>query len=161
MATTRLSSPPAFVADANVWIAICAKESKTFAVALAQMRQYALDSCPVYAPGVMVAEALYALCRKLQSGIITPAQHGRAIHRLRMVTAAILPPPCGDLSLTYRAEEIRGSYGCSRSADGLYIALAEQLTQLGPAELVTFDADMQRQATVAASNVVVRLLVAP
>jgi predicted nucleic acid-binding protein len=161
MATTPSSSPPAVVVDANVLIAICAKEASTYTAALAQMRQYALDGCLVYAPGVVVAEALYALCRKLQNGIVTPTQHGRAIHRLLVGVAGILPPPSGDLALTHRAEQIRGTYGCSRSADGIYIALAEQLAQTGPAELVTFDTGMQQQAEVAAPGVTIRLLIAP
>jgi hypothetical protein len=109
----------------------------------------------------MVAEALYGLCRKLQSGILTPLQHGRTVQRLLVGTAGILPPPSGDLALIERAEQIRGSYGCSRSADGLYIALAEQLAQSGPAELVTFDAGMLPQAATAAPTVTVRLLTVP
>jgi predicted nucleic acid-binding protein len=75
--------------------------------------------------------------------------------------AGISPPPGGDAAPAYRAEQIRGSYGCSRSADGLYIALAEKLAQANLTELVTFDAGMQQQSAVAAPNVTVRLLVAP
>ena len=53
--------------------------------------------------------------------------------------ALIAVPNNGDASLLPRAEEIRSGYGCSRSADGLYIALAEELAKSGTAELLTFD----------------------
>jgi len=56
-----------------------------------------------------------------------------------------------------RAEEIRGSYGCSRSADGLYIALAEELATTRPTELVTFDAAMPSHVAATAPTVTVRL----
>jgi predicted nucleic acid-binding protein len=146
------------VIDANVSIAISAKEIDTYPVALAQMRQYVHTGSLIYAPGVLIAESLYILCRKLQNSILTAAQHRRAVQRLRRITSGIMPPPNGDASLVERAEQIRGSYGCSRSADGLYIALAEQLAQAGPAELVTFDTGLQTQAAAAAPTVTVRLL---
>jgi predicted nucleic acid-binding protein len=155
------SRGPDSVVDANVFIAICAKEAKTYPVALAEMRLRVKAGCAIYAPGVLIAETLYILCRKLENGVMSPAQHRRAIQRLRHGVRGILPPPRGDTALALRAEEIRGSYGCSRSADGLYIALAEQLAQTGPAELVTFDAGMQSQAASAAPGVVVRVLVVP
>lgn len=147
--------------DANVLIALCSREAGTYPVALAQMRNYVRGSYVAYGPGVLVAETLYILCRKLQSGVLTAEQHARAIQHLRVRMRGILPPPGGDGLLTWRAEQIRGTYGCSRSADGLYIALAEQLAQSGPAELVTFDADMQRQAATAAPGVAVCLLAVP
>jgi predicted nucleic acid-binding protein len=158
MATTPPSSPPAVVIDANVLIALCAREPDTYPVALAQMRQYVQDGCVAYATGVLVAEALYGLCRKLQSGAMTPAEHQRAILHLCVRMRGIRPPPIGDAALTARAEQIRGTYGCSRSADGLHIALAEQLAQAGPTELVTFDADLQSQTATAAPTVTIRLL---
>jgi len=58
----------------------------------------------------------------------------------------IHPPPTGDKSLIERAEEIRGAFGCSRSADGIYLALAEELNAAMSTELVTFDAGMLNQA---------------
>jgi len=149
------------VIDASVVIPLCSREAQTYAVALAQMRLYQSSGAVAYGPGVLVAEALFGLCRKLANGVLTPEQHGRAIRHLQVRMRGILPPPNGDASLTARAEEIRGSYGCSRSADGLYIALAEQLAQTGPAELVTFDAGMATQAAAVAPSVVVRLLVIP
>src|SRR5271166_3204870 len=52
----------------------------------------------------------------------------------------------------------RSGYGCSRSADGIYIALAEDLTARGTAELVTFDTGMPNQVAANAPAVTVRLL---
>jgi hypothetical protein len=129
-------------------------------VALAQMRQYVQDGCVAYGPGVLAAESLFGLCRKVQTGLMTPAEHQRAILHFQVRMRGIRPPPAGDAALIARAEQIRGGYGCSRSADGLYIALAEQLAQAGPAELVTFDSGMQTQAVVAAPTVTIRLLTA-
>jgi predicted nucleic acid-binding protein len=158
---TPTSSRIAVVTDASVMVALCAREAGTYPVALAQMQLYERGNYVAYGPGVLVAEALFALCRKLQSGILTLPQHERATRHLRVRMRGILPPPGGDGALTWRAEQIRGTYGCSRSADGLYIALAEQLARTGPAELVTFDAGMQQQAAATAPIVTVRLLVAP
>jgi len=60
--------------------------------------------------------------------------------------------------LIARAEEIRGGYSCRRSADGLYIALAEELSQSVPTELLTFDEDLPKQAAKNAPAVKVNLL---
>src|SRR5258708_32946668 len=100
------SRAPDIVADANVFIAICAKEAKTYPVALAQMRLLVQAGCAIYAPGVMFAETLYILCRKLENGIMTPVQHSHAIQRFRHGVRGVLPPPHGDASLAIRAEEI-------------------------------------------------------
>lgn len=156
-----LRSSLAVIIDASVLISLCSREALTYPVALAQMRLYESVGAVAYAPGAVLAEALFGLCRKLANGLLTSEQHTRAVRHLMVRMRGIMPPPSGDASLTWRAEQIRGSYGCSRSADGLYIALAEQLAQAGPAELVTFDAGMQSQAAAAAPSVVVRLLVAP
>lgn len=161
MVTTPVSSAGSLVVDASVVVAVTTLEMGSYPVALAQMQRYQRDGWVAYAPGVIVSECLFALCRKLETGILTPAMHARAIRRLRSTLAIILPPPSGDASLAWRAEQIRSGYGCSRSADGLYIALAEQLAQTGPAELVTFDAGMPSQAAATAPSVVVRLLVIP
>src|SRR4051794_22821472 len=99
MATIPPSKPPAVVIDANVVIAICAKEAGTYLAALAQMRQYVQDGWEVYAPGVMVAEALFGLCRQQQNGIVSSSQHQRAIQRLLISLTAIQPPPNGDAAL--------------------------------------------------------------
>jgi hypothetical protein len=68
------------------------------------------------------------------------------------------PPPTGDRALIKRAEEIRGGLGCSRSADGIYLALAEELTKESATEVVTFDNGMKAQATANNSRVPVIVL---
>jgi predicted nucleic acid-binding protein len=141
-----------------VLVSLVAKESYTYPVVLAQMRQYAQDGWLAYAPGVIVAEGLFALCRKLQNNILTAAQHARAVQRLALAMTNVLPPPNGDASLIERAEQIRGTYGCSRSADSLYIALAEHLAQTRQTELVTLDTAIPAWAASAAPSVTVRLL---
>jgi hypothetical protein len=72
--------------------------------------------------------------------------------------AAVMGPPNGDRALIARAEQLRGSYGCTRSADGIYLALAEELAKAGPAEIVTFDAGLEQQAKQTAPTVQVTLL---
>jgi predicted nucleic acid-binding protein len=158
MATSPGSSPSAVVVDANVLIALCAHEAVHYASAVTQMRQYRRAGYLAFAPGVVISESLYALCRKLQSGLIASAQHARAIQHLSLRMRGILPPPNGDAALIERAEQVRGSYGCSRSADGLYIALAEELTRTRPTELVTFDGAMPAHVALTAPTVTVRLL---
>jgi predicted nucleic acid-binding protein len=144
--------------DANFLIALCAKEPDKFAKAHAQLSQYVRDGCRFFAPGVLVAEALFVLCRKLMDGSLTPTEHAQAVQSLVVYLGAISPPPHGDAALAARAEQLRGTYGCSRSADGLYLALAEELANAGPAEFVTFDVDLQKQAASHAPTVTVRLL---
>ena len=148
----------AVVVDANVLVSLCAKEVGKYPVALAQIRQYASAGCVFYAPGVLIAECLYALCRQLASQLLAPADHAIAVQTLDNYLQSIQPPPFGDSALMRRAEEVRGSYGCSHSADGLYIALAEALSVGGAAELVTFDVDLRKQALANAPTVSVRLL---
>ena len=70
--------------------------------------------------------------------------------------ASVLPPPNGEASLIHRAEQIGSGYGCSRSADGLYIALAEELTATRPTILLTFDQGLPNQAAANAPTVTVK-----
>jgi predicted nucleic acid-binding protein len=107
----------------------------------------------------LLSETLYVLCGKIQSGALTPATHALALNLLQNYLPDISPTPNGDFSLAARAEAIRQGYGCSRSADGLYIALAEALTQQGPTELLTFDRGMVKQAAQNAPTVKVNLLI--
>lgn len=148
----------AVVLDANVLIALCAREQDKLVTAEAALLAYAAKGWLFYAPGVILGEVLYILCGKLQSGLLDATTHQEAIENLRDQMNAILPPPHGEVSLVMRAEEIRNGYGCSRSADGLYIALAEALTQTGPVELLTFDSGIVNQAARNAPTVKVNLL---
>jgi predicted nucleic acid-binding protein len=151
------SNPGAVVIDANILVSISSKEP-TYTTAEKALAEYALKNWAFYAPGVIVGECLYALCQKLQGGVITDAKYKTAIVILKGHVAAILPPPSGEASLIERATEIQRGYGCSRSADGLYIALAEELAKNGEAEFLTFDKAAVNQAATHAPTVKVSLL---
>ena len=158
MATIQTNNTPSVTIDANVAIAYCAKEPGGYAKAEAQLDHYAGNGWRFYAPGVLVAEALFVFCKKLLAGTLTTAEHAQAIQSLETFMSAVLPPPSGDASLIARAEQIRGAYGCSHSADGLYLALAEELAKTGPTEIVTFDAGLEKQAKQNTPSVRVKLL---
>jgi predicted nucleic acid-binding protein len=155
---TPTSSPGTFVADANVLVGLAAHEADKYDAAEAQLAQYFAAGFAGFVPGVAVAEALYALCRKFMGGDLAPTEHATALNNLYVLLAAFEPPPSGDVALAARAEEVRGTHGCSRSADGLCLALAEELALFGPCELVTFDQAFAAQAQALAPTVTVRLL---
>ena len=150
MASATKVSPASVVLDANVVIALCANEADKVANADAKVKEYLADGSHFYAPGVLVAECLYVLCRKLMDGVLTPVEHGAAVQALIAMAAAIDPPPHGDRSLIQRAEAIRGTLGCSRSADGIYLALADELAKNSTTEILTFDTGMPSQAVAGA-----------
>lgn len=159
MATESRTTPPGLVIDANVLIALCAKESDKYAIADSELNRYAKQGYEFFAPGVIIAESLYVLCKKLQENTLSPLEHADAIMDLSTYMSMIDPPPNGDRSLITRAEEIRKAYGCSHSADGLYIALVEDLLSRGVAELLTFDSQIQNQIKNNAASVKVNVLV--
>jgi predicted nucleic acid-binding protein len=159
MAMLPVSQPPSLTIDANVLIALCAKERDKHAIADAELTRYAQAGYRFYAPGVVVAECLYVLCKKLEENRISPTDHATAVADLCTYMGMILPPPQGDRALLARADQIRTGYGCSRSSDSLYVALTEELSGAGPAELLTFDAGLQNQVRANAPSVVIRLLV--
>ncbi len=158
MATTPASNTGAVVLDANVLIAVCANEQDKAATAKTALADYAARGWRYFAPGVVISETLFVLCGKLQSGAITAAEHQIGIRSLIAYMSVTFPPPSGDAALIARAEQIRSGYGCSHSADGIYIALAEELSQSGATELLTFDADFPKQAARNAPTVKVNLL---
>jgi predicted nucleic acid-binding protein len=159
MATAAMSNPPHLTIDANVLIALCSKEVDKYAIAYKELTQYAQAGYQFYAPGVIIAESLFVLCKKLEDKSLSPASHAAAVADLCAYMGMILPPPNGDSSLIARAEQIRQGYGCSRSADGLYIALTEELATKGVTEILTFDGGMENQAKANAPTVKVRVLV--
>ena len=59
-----------------------------------------------------------------------------------------------------RAEAVRGTYSCRRSADGIYLAFAEELSGTMPTMLLTFDSDLAKQAAIHAPALKVELLTA-
>lgn len=152
------NNPDAVVIDANILISLCSKEPLTFARANAAFNAYGQKGWAYHAPNVIVAEVLFILCQKLQNGQLTQTEHTEAIEFLMDYMALIVLPNDGDASLLPRAEEIRSGYGCSRSADGLYIALAEELAQSGTVELLTFDKGTVNQVANNAPSVTVNLL---
>jgi len=152
------SSAGAVVIDANVLISLCTKEPLTFPQANNAFNDYAQKGWTYHAPNVIVAEAMFVMCRKLQDGQLTDIEHAESIEFLRDYLALITMPSAGDASLLPRAEEVRSGYGCTRSADGLYIALAEELAKQGPAEILTFDVGYVNQVAKNAPSVKVNLL---
>jgi predicted nucleic acid-binding protein len=153
------TSPVSVVIDASVVIAVCAKEADKLANAEAKLKEYSVSGCHFYAPGVLIAECLFVFCRKLNDGVFSSADHGAAVLAFTKMIALINPPPNGDSHLIKRAEQIRSSLGCSRSADGIYLALAEELSEASSTEVVTFDPGMQSQAS--ASSLAPAVVVLP
>jgi len=159
MATDATNNPLRLTIDANVLIALCSKEIDKYAIAHRELTQYAQAGYQFYAPGVIIAESLFVLCKKLEDKSLSASDYAAAVADLCTYMGMILPPPNGDGSLVARAEQIRKGYGCSRSADGLYIALTEDLAAGGITEILTFDGGMENQAKANAPTVKVRLLV--
>jgi predicted nucleic acid-binding protein len=149
----------AVVVDANILVAISSKETATLSKAQTALSDYAKLGYRLYAPDVVVGETLFALCQKLQNGFLLGPAHAAAIVSLDALLKLLTPPPDGDTSLMLRAEQIRNGYGCSHSAEGLYIALAEQLSQSQPTTLLTLDVGLSKQATQNAPTVTVDLIV--
>ena len=157
---TSPSNPQFVVIDASALIGLCASEPDKLALVQAALQDYVQQSATFHVPHLIVMETLYILCRKRQNGSLTEAQHIAAVALLQSAMTTIEPPANGDASLIARAEAMRGAYGCSRSADSMYIALAERLSAVGSTELLTFDAGQKQQAAAMAPTVTVNLLVA-
>jgi predicted nucleic acid-binding protein len=158
MATIPASNPSALVIDANVAVAISSRESGRDAIASAELNRYASLGYEWYAPGAILTETLYALCQKHQAGLLTSAEFDDAVNEFELLMGNILPPPDGEATLAQRAHAIGKGYGCSRSADSVYIALAESLAQTRPTILLTFDQSLPNQAARNAPTVTVQLL---
>ncbi|NOT60583.1 MAG: type II toxin-antitoxin system VapC family toxin [Acidobacteria bacterium] len=142
------TSAGAVVIDANILVAICAKEPGEL-TAKAALDDYTTKNWAFYAPGAILTEVLFILCRKLQSGEIDTAKHKKAVEDFNDYMSAISPSPNGDIRFILRNEEIRSGYSCLTSADAFYLALTEDLSRNSPAEFLTFD---KRTVNVAANN---------
>lgn len=159
MATGPPSNPPCVIIDSNVLIAICCKEAGRHTLANAELVSYASGGYQFFAPGCIVSECLYILAEKVdRHKTLTPTEHAAALADLCTCMRMLLPPPGGDFALTARSEQIRSGYGASRSADGIFIALAEELTASRTAEILTFDTELPKQASKNAPTVSVRVL---
>jgi predicted nucleic acid-binding protein len=152
------SSAGAVVIDANILISLCTKEPHTFTQANAAFNDYAQKGWTFHAPNVIVAEALFVFCRKLQDGQLSESEHAESIEFLIDYMALITVPASGDASLLPRAEDVRSGYGCARSADGLYIAQAEELAKQFSVEILTLDDGYVNQVAKNATSVKVNFL---
>ena len=145
---TPKTNAGAVVIDANVLVSICSSEP-SHQTAKDALADYTAKGWDFYAPGAILTETLFILCKKLQAGLLTEAEHQTAVRVFDRLMQGIRPSPQGDIRFILRNEEIRQGYSCQHSADAFYLALAEELAQGGPAEFLTFD---KRAVNVAASN---------
>lgn len=148
----------AVIPDANVLIALCAKETDKLQTAETALEEYTNQGYEFFAPSVLVAEVIFILCQKLAGGLLSQLEYDEAIDVFADYLKGIIFTPNGEASLLKRAVEIREGYGCSRSSDGLYIALAEELAKTYDTEIVTFDQGFINQAAKHAATVKVNLL---
>jgi predicted nucleic acid-binding protein len=155
---TPTNLPLAVVTDANVLIAICSKEQQTYQTAKDALDEYARQGAEFFAPNAIVAEVLFVLCKKQDAGILSVAEHEKAVEFFQDYLTIITLSPDGEPALIKRAEEIRNGYGCSRTSDGFYIALAEELAKNRPTEFLTFDAGFTNQTAKNAPSVTINLL---
>lgn len=138
----------AVVIDANVLVSICSKEP-SHQTAAAALADYAAKNWAFYAPGAILTEVLFILCKKRQDGLLTEAEHEAAVRTFDDYMQGIQPSPEGDIRFILRNEELRKGYSCLHSADAFYLALTEELAKSGAAEFLTFD---KRAVNVAANN---------
>ena len=76
---TVIGSTPCLTVDANVAVALSAKEADKYETAKRELWKYARDGYQFYAPGVIVAECLFVFCKKLAEGSLSPADHADAV----------------------------------------------------------------------------------
>jgi predicted nucleic acid-binding protein len=146
--TQTQNNAGAAVIDANVLVSICSKEP-SHQTAEDALADYAARNWAFYAPGAILTEVLFILCKKRQDGLLTEAEHEEAVATFNDYMQGILPSPQGDIRFILRNEEIRKGYSCLHSADAFYLALTEELAKNGAAEFLTFD---KRAVNVAANN---------
>lgn len=157
---TSLANPMnnnAVVIDASVLVSIAAKETATHLVAENAFKIYSQNGWEFFAPNVIVSEVIFALCQKLAARILTETEHEKAIEYF-LDYMTIISTPDDETDLVKRAVEIRQTYGCSRSSDGFYIALAEDLAKTRTVEILAFDKGMINQAAKGAPTVRVKVL---
>jgi len=148
----------AVVPDANVLIGLCARENDKYTTAKTAFDDYTKRGYRFFAPNVLVSEVTFVLCQKLADGSLSGLAYEEAVEAFEDYLSFITLTPNGDASLLQRAVEIRAGYGCSRSSDAFYIALAEELAKTHDTELLTFDKGFVNQAAKNAPTVKINLL---
>lgn len=154
---TPTNNADAVVIDASILVSMTSNEIKTHLIAENAFNNYSQNGWEFFAPNVIVSEVLFALCHKLTAGVLTSIEYEQAIDSF-LVLMKNIKTDNNDLSLVKRAVEIRETYGCSRSSDALYIALAEDLAKTRTVELLTFDKGMINQAAKNAATLAVKVL---
>jgi predicted nucleic acid-binding protein len=152
---TPLNNAQIVITDANILIALCAKEPKQ-STAEDALEIYASKGFEFYAPSVIVPEVLFVLCKKHAEGFLTDRAYQEAIENFQDQMSAIITE--SDADLIKRATEIHDSLGCSRSADSIYIALAEKLSKNNSVEILTFDKGFVNHVSSTVPNVKINLL---
>ena len=153
-----MSLPNAVVIDACILVSISSNEACSYKIAEKSFDTYAMNGWEFFAPNVIISEGMFALCKKLNANILTAKDHDKAVESYLDYTSFISLHN-NESSLMKRAVEIRKGYGCSRSADGIYIALAEELTKSRTTEFLTLDGGMKNQISNSAPTVNLNLLV--
>ena len=146
------------VLDASFIVGFCAKEPNKFPGIKAKLDFYAMNGWLLFAPGVVSGEVMYAFCKKRTEEGMPDDEYRNAVAVFAELMKDIHPPPDGEASLIGQVEEIQEGYGCSRTSDGFYLALAERLQTVASVELATTDAGMKKQAQAKAPSVIVQLL---
>ena len=157
MAMNLTNNAEAVVVDASILVSMSSNEVGTHLLAEAAFNNYSQNGWEFFAPNVIVSEVLFALCQKLSSGILTQTEYEQAVDKFLLLMQNI-STETDDQSFIKRAVEIRETYGCSRSSDSLYIALAEDLAKTRAVELLTFDKGMINQSAKNAPTVTVKVL---
>lgn len=141
------TDPTVAVLDASVAVAIAAPEPGRDAAAQRFLDEYEAAGRTIYAPGVIVNESLYVLCKKAARGELDATNHALAVGRLERLLAGVEPPPGGDRSLVAPTARLTAGLTCNKTNDSIYLALAEQLAGRGEeVEVVTFDDNLARRA---------------
>jgi len=156
MATSPTTNPSVTL-DASFVIAFCAQETGRHQQVRAEIEKYASLGYSFHAPSVIVSESMFVFCRKLADGKITATQYAQAVACFNAFMRAVLPPASGDRLFITTIDRLRASYGCPRTNDSFYLALAEDIAALGSPDLLTFDSDMDAQAKANAPTVNVRV----
>jgi predicted nucleic acid-binding protein len=154
---TPTNNADAVVIDASVLVSITSNEVGTYLAADTAFNNYAQNGWEFFAPNVVVAEVLFALCQKLTAGVLTQIEYEEAVDEF-LVLMKNISIKTDETSLVKRAVEIRETYGCSRSSDSIYLALAEDLAKTRNVEVLTFDKGIKTQAAKNAPTVMVKVL---